>query len=373
MSENPYFYSEKDRMDFSKIKVEYFDAFDKDKVKLLGSSALGEKKYLRFSSSEIASIEGVSKDVPELATNTSGIQAHFSTNSRSIKIRVKLTRPYSMHHMTFIGQCGFDLYVLDKKTNSYLFHASSTPEDGTRDKLIYTAQIGSFRDDYSHKQLIMNFPLYSGVESVEIGIEHGCYAKPTSTFNSDSRIACYGTSILQGGVVSRPGMMTTNYLSRHYSQEFLNYGFSGAGLLEREIGQIIANRENLEMLIIDAEANAGCDVWMKNNLELFLKEIYKRYPNLPIIIMSKCKMGIDIQYERNPIMRKFNDEFQRSIVSKYRELGKDIFFVNNYDLFTGNFSEYTVDGVHPSDFGMMKINENYIKSIDKVRRILCQK
>jgi len=372
MKKNPYYYSEKDSLDFAKIEVEYSDAFDPSKVKLLGSDALQDGKYYRLTPEEISSVQNVSKDVAFLATNTSGIQAHFLTNSRAIKVRVRLSQKYSMHHMTFVGQCGFDLYVYDPKTDTYLFHKSSTPEGEFIDKLDYIAQVGNFRD-FDDKEIILNFPLYIGVESVEIGVEPGCYLKPGPGFKNKSRIICYGTSILQGGVVSRPGMSTTNYLSRHYKQEFLNYGFSGAGLLEKEVGTIIAHRKNIEMFIIDAEANAGCDVWLKNNLENFLKEIYKCYPDVPVIIMSKCKLGIDIQYERNPIMHRYNVYFQKSIVHKYRQLGKKIYYVNNYNLFTGNFSEYTVDGVHPCDLGMMKITENYIKAIDKVRRNICQK
>jgi len=372
MKKNPYFYSEKDSIDFFKLDVVYTNICDSSKVKLLGSDALENNKFLRLTEQEIESLKDVSKDVPFLAGNTSGIQAHFITNSRFIKVRVKLSQKYSMYHMTFVGQCGFDLYYYDKESDTYLFHGSSCPEDNARDQIEYVAHIGTFHD-FDEKQLIMNFPLYSGVESVEIGIEPECYLKPGPGFKNKARIICYGTSILQGGVVSRPGMSTTNYLSRHYQQEVLNYGFSGAALLEKEVGTIIASRKNVEMYIIDAEANAGCDVWLKNNLENFLKEIYKRHPDVPVIIMSKAKMAIDLQYERNPIMKKYNDYFQKAIVRKYKKLGKNICFVNNYNLFTGDFTEYTVDGVHPSDLGMMKITENYIKAIDKVRRNICQK
>jgi hypothetical protein len=372
MKKNPYFYSEKDSLDFFKLDVVYTDIWNSDKFKLLGSDGLENNKFYRFKEEEIDSLKDISKDVPFLAKNTSGIQAHFITNSRYIKLRVKLSQKYSMHHMTFVGQCGFDLYVYDKESNSYLFHGSSCPEDDSRDQLEYVAHIGMFHD-FDEKQLILNFPLYTGVESVEIGIEPECYLKAAPGFENKQRIICYGTSILQGGVVSRPGLSTTNYLSRYYQQEVLNYGFSGAGLLEKEVGTILASRENVEMYIIDAEANAGCDVWMKNNLENFLNEIYKCHPDVPVILMSKAKMGIDIQYERNPIMKKYNDYFQKSIVKKFKKLGKNICFVDNYKLFDGNFTEYTVDGVHPSDLGMMKITENYIKAIDKVRRNICQK
>mgnify|MGYP002508477446 CR=1 FL=1 len=45
----------------------------------------------------------------------------------------------------------------------------------------------------------------------------------------------YGTSILQGGCATRPGMAHTNILQRRLNREGVNLGFSGNARLDPEI------------------------------------------------------------------------------------------------------------------------------------------
>ena len=162
-------------------------------------------------------------------------------------------------------------------------------------------------------------------------------------------------------------------LSRYLDQEVLNFGFSGAGLLENEIGEVIANiSKDIKILIIDAEANAGCDTWMHDRLEGFLNKFYELYPDLKVIIMNKTKMTIDKYIARNKRIKLFNDKFLKNIVKKYRKKGFKIMFFNNYNIFKLpylNEDEFTVDGVHPNDIGMYLLFKNYLKAIRKVEKI----
>ena len=92
--------------------------------------------------------------------------------------------------------------------------------------------------------------------------------------------------------------------------------------------------------------------------------------------MNKTKMAIDSYIPRNKFMKEFNDRFLKSRVRKYRKLNKEIYFANNYILFDNQFldaSEFTVDGVHPNDLGMLEISKNYIKAIKKVKSLNLKK
>lgn len=353
---------------FKDVKVNFYDALNEDMFKLYGTGVKEEKTYYRFSNKELASIASVSDNVHWLATHSAGLSLHFKSNSRYIEIRTVENDIPNMKNMEFFAQCGFDLYYKNKKDKQYHFHNVSFPNYIDTKKFIAT--LGAFREK-EEREFILYFPLYLGVLSLEIGLEEGSYAKPTF-IEDKNRIVVYGTSIIQGGCVSRPGLATTNVLSRVLNKDVLNYGFSGAGLLEREIGEIIATRDNIELLIIDAEPNAGCDKWMANNFELFLNEFYKRYPSLKVIVMNKIQMNIDEYIPRNKRIKDYYENFLRGMVKKYKKKGKEIYFVDNYHLYDNkflNWTEYTVDGVHPHELGMYYLTLNYLKNIKKVLKI----
>jgi len=353
---------------FKDTNVIFYDGLDESKFKLYGSGVVGEKTYYRFSNEELKKIASVSNDVHWLATHSSGLSLHFKSNSRLIKLRVLGNDAPNMRNMEFMAQCGFDLYYKEDGESQYHFHNPTFP--CYIDVKKYMALIGAFRDK-KEREFILYFPLYSGVLSLEIGLEEDSYSLP-SFIEDNKRIVCYGTSILQGGCASRPGLATTNVISRVLNKDVLNYGFSGAGLLEKEVGEIIASRSNIDLLIIDAEANAGCDKWMAENFELFLNEFYKNYPELKVIVMNKIQMNIDEYIPRNKRIKDYYESFLRRMVNKYKKKGKEIYFVDNYHLFNNkelHWSEYTVDGVHPNDLGMYYLNKNYLKAIRKVLNI----
>lgn len=348
---------------FNDFIVEYHDPYNEKEFKIYGSGVSDKHTLYRFTEEEIKKISPVSQNVAWLASHSSGISIHFKTDSRFITIRAFENGVHDMKNMNCMAQCGFDLYY--KENGVYKFHNTCFPN--YIDVKKYIANLGVFREK-KEREIIINLPLYIGVVTLEIGLEKGSHVEPTYCKNQ-GRILVYGTSILQGGCVSRPGLNITNCLSRYFDIDVLNYGFSGAGLLEKEVAEIISSRSDLKLLIIDAEANAGCDKWMVNNFEKFLNEFYIRYPNLPVIVMNKTKMAIDSYIPRNKGMKEFNDRFLKSMVKKYKNKGKKICFIDNYHLFDNldlDSSEYTVDGVHPNDLGMHLLTNNYIKAIKKI-------
>lgn len=365
LDEAVHYYEEDDTgIYFKDTEVEYFNGLDSTKFKMYGRGVNDNKNFYRFSEEEIEKIKPISKDVPWLATHSAGISLHFKSDARFIKIRVDNNDIPNMRNMAFMAQCGCDLYF---KGEDGEWHFNNPSFPCYIDYKKYIAIVAAFRDK-KEREFILHLPLYSGVLALDIGLEKGSSCVPAYLSNP-GRIVCYGTSILQGGCVSRPGLATTNIISRVFDKEVLNYGFSGAGLLEPEIGEIIASRDNIDLLIIDAEANAGCDRWMANNFEKFLNKFYDKNPNLKVIIMNKTQMNIDEYLPRQKRIKDYYEKFLRSMVKKYKKLGKKIYFVDNYHLFDHldlNWTEYTVDGLHPNDLGMHYLTENYIKAIKKV-------
>ena len=80
-------------------------------------------------------------------------------------------------------------------------------------------------------------------------------------------IVFYGTSILQGGCASRPGMAHTNIISRRLNRECINLGFSGNGQLDLEVARVMAEVD-AGVFVLDFVPNASVEQ-MKERMETF--------------------------------------------------------------------------------------------------------
>lgn len=349
---------------FDCMEVNYFSGLDSSKFKLLGNK--NNDTYYRFTIDECESIKDVNEGVWWLARNSSGVKLRFITNSRVIKIKVKINETMNVYNMPFISKLGFDLYYFDEVSKKYKYNNSSIPIN-FKDKE-YESILGVFQEK-KDREIIIHFPLYSGVDKLEIGIEKDSFSIPLD-YENKNKIVAYGTSILQGAAVSHPGLNITNVLSRYYNQDVLNFGFSGNGYLELEIAKIISSIKDIEILIIDAFANAGCETYLEDNLEAFIDEFYSQHKDLKIIIMNKTYMTINEIYPRNERLRKYYNNFLKRVVNKYKNKGKNIIYVDNNHIFNKTIldeSELLVDGVHPNDLGMYYLTLSYIKSINKIK------
>ena len=347
---------------FDCMEVNYFSGLDSSKFKLLGNK--NNDTFYRFTIDECESIKDVNEGVWWLARNSSGVKLRFITNSRVIKIKVKINETMNVYNMPFISKLGFDLYYFDEVSKKYKYNNSSIHINDKE----YESILGVFQEK-KDREIIIHFPLYSGVDKLEIGIEKDSFSVPLD-YENKNKIVTYGTSILQGAAVSHPGLNITNVLSRYYNQDVLNFGFSGNGYLELEIAKIISSIKNIEILIIDAFANAGCETYLEDNLEAFIDEFYSQHKDLKIIIMNKTYMTINEIYPRNERLRKYYNNFLKRVVNKYKNKGKNIIYVDNNHIFNKTIldeSELLVDGVHPNDLGMYYLILSYIKSINKIK------
>lgn len=342
--------------------IVWSDARNKNLFNLCGTRG---EDYNRFTKSDLEEIKKVSENIEWLAHHSSGLQLKFQTNSLKIMIEVELIDSHNMDHMPATGQCGFDLYCFDEKSQKYVLHNTTRFDRSSKKYRCELSVFHYFFKEQVNRKYIINFPLYQGVTNVRIGLEEGSITSPVY-FTNPNLIVHYGTSIAQGGCVSRPGMLYTNILSRFLDTEFLNYGFSGCAMCESEIGEIIGKIPNQSLFIIDAEANAGCTKIMEERLEGFIKAYKKNSPNVPIILVSRCKFNFD-HFDNNRIeLNRFYIQFCKDLVTKYQKLGYEMYFLDGSDYFDNqmlDYSEFTVDGVHPTDFGSFLIAKSYLNKI----------
>ena len=70
-----------------------------------------------------------------------------------------------------------------------------------------------------------------------------------------------GTSITQGGVVSRPGMAFTNIIGRSLGRDVLNFGYSGQGYMETSVASFLVKVEDTGSFVIDCNPNMAHVDW----------------------------------------------------------------------------------------------------------------
>lgn len=290
--------------------------------------------------------------VDVLANHTAGGQLAFQTSSRQLAIRVQLANKADLYHMPATGQCGFDLYL--GKPGEQVFYKTSL-YDHTQD--YFEAMLYDFSAS-EIRHVTLNFPLYQGVKSLAIGVNPDAVIEAPLPYRNDKKVIIYGTSITQGACASRPGMAYTNILSRRIPLEFVNLGFSGSGCGEPEMAHVISEIANPAMLVLDYEANAINPDLLKQTLPEFIRIYRAAHPVVPILVISKIEYPSESFVPELRQLRLEMGRIQRETVERLRQQGDShLHFYDGSGLLgtDGTRLECTVDGVHPTDLGFMRM------------------
>ena len=300
-----------------------------------------------------------------LSWHTAGGQLAFMTDSPVIRLKVTLGHESLMDHCTKIGSSGFDVYM-GKPGGKQYFCGSSRIKvaDNSYEVDIFKAASAEMRE------FTINFPLYSGVDSFEIGFAAAAELKAPSPWKCDAPIVIYGTSITQGGCANRPGMAYTNIISRNLNRPVLNYGFSGSGRGERYVFEQLVKVEDPALFILDYEANAhkpGMFATLSDGIDI----IREKHPETPIMVVSKFHFNREYIATGSVTAREKDAEdtwrFERAEVNRRRRAGdKNITFVYGGWKNEEDWTEFTVDGVHATDLGFYMFAKMITPKIKKV-------
>lgn len=292
--------------------------------------------------------------INHLGGHTAGVQLAFRSDTTNVAVSVRLCDDSKMNHIARIGSSGFDLYVGPPKQRWFI-GASRFAFDADS----YEVKLNQFPFPGGEtREFLINFPLYSGVESFELGLDPGSSLEAPEPWDDPRPVVIYGTSITQGGCASRPGMAWTNILSRKWNLPVLNFGFSGSGKGEPEVIRAIARVADPRMFVLDYEPNAGPE-GIRKTLEGTLDILRSAHPETPIVVISSTRHNPEIPaagalMERAAVRRESRD-FQYETVRRRRAAGdRNIAFVDG-GLPDADWHEHTVDGVHPTDLGFYRI------------------
>jgi hypothetical protein len=205
----------------------------------------------------------------------------------------------------------------------------------------------------------LHLPTYNGVTSLFVGYAQGHPVIPASSTTFSKPVVWYGTSILQGAVASRPGMIFTSQISRALGLEVFNFGFSGNGMMELNVSTFLADVD-AAMFIIDCAPNMSPELLSQNTepLVLFLRS---KRPLTPIVLVGPPQYGADwIDSSLNDAKRvALQAAFSNLIAAGVSNLH---IIVNQQDeLYARSpLVSPTVEGTHPTDLGHFEIAQFYV-------------
>lgn len=295
-----------------------------------------------------------------LGQNSAGLALRFRSNSTTIAAKWEVLLDRNMNHMTPTGIKGLDLYCL--QDGKWVFVNSGRPSGKVNE-----ATIISYMKPVE-REYMLYLPLYDGVTSLSIGVDSlaEISGPEVQLPVREKPVVFYGTSILQGGCASRPGMAHTNIISRWLNRECVNFGFSGNALLDLEIAEVVAGVD-ASVYVLDFVPNANVQQ-MKERADKFYTIIRSRHPDTPVIFLEDPIFTHTRFDQRIAEEVAQKNETVNAIFQSLKKRGeKNIYMISSKDML-GHDGEATVDGVHFTDLGMMRYAELVCPVIKKCIR-----
>ena len=116
----------------------------------------------------------VSEGVRALHENTAGGRVKFVTDSSYVAIQAKMPGVGRMPHFALTGSSGFDMYVGKKEEYYGSFQPPYGMSDGYESVLRFA--------DRRKREITINFPLYSNVSALYVGLEEDAVLKKTAGY-----------------------------------------------------------------------------------------------------------------------------------------------------------------------------------------------
>ncbi len=298
--------------------------------------------------------EKVSEGVHRLHTHTAGGRVRFVTDSPYVAIKTEFV-PFRMPHFAHTGSEGFDMYTEIEREVRYKGtyvppYAESHGYEGVLDF-----------EDRSERIITINFPLYSSVKKLYIGLEEGAVLKAAPDYKLEKPVVFYGSSITQGGCASRPGNCYQNILSRRLDFDYINLGFSGSAKGEDYMVDYIKGLD-MSAFVMDYDYNAPSEEHLENTHRKMFDAIRQAHPYIPIILMPRPKY-----YPTEPEKKRSGIVYDTYLGARNKG-DQNVYFISGTKLMEKAFDEGTVDGAHPTDYGfysMASAVEEVMKDILK--------
>ena len=302
------------------------------------------------------------KSVPprvwELSRHAAGMCVRFVAEEDSVRIRYEATCCQPLHRFnTRALVTGCDVYWKTPKGN-YRFQENSAPEE-------LPPSGGRFTHEFEVKttsgaEYLVYFPNRSRVHSFKIGGK--VRAAPTRASGILKPVVHYGTSIVHGGLASRPGLAFAAVESRVADVPVVNLGFSGSGRMEPALADEIV-KIDASLYVVDCGWNLSADE-IRARLEPFVRRLVAARPNVPILLAACCSGDLDepqngIAMTRNTAA--IREAYER-LSGESDAFAKTLHYLPPEGMLPQD-GDATGDHTHPNDYGMVQMGHCFGKAL----------
>ena len=301
--------------------------------------------------------KGFTKGENKKVRYSSGLAVLFKTNSTTISVRCEYGENSLPVSSTMITIKGFDLYIKDGKEWKYAA-AGVNKEEKENANLVLIRNM-----DGKEKECMLYLPLYSEVNSLQIGVQEGAYINALeSPFRH--RIGIFGSSFTHGASATRPGMSYPMQLMRWTGLQFLNLGCSGEGKLQPHFAKVLCEAD-VDALVFDMFSNPSVKT-IEERLFPFIEEIQKSHPDIPLVFQQTIyreRRNFDCSVDASEARKQ---EVARRLMKEACRRYDNVYYIETNA--TDRRHETSADGTHPSDYGYTLWAESIRKPMLKIFR-----
>ena len=241
-----------------------------------------------------------------LSTSSTGLHVKLRTSATQVHVRWTMRAENGDWLWAFNGHSGIDIYAQDNTTGGGWRWATSSGNNpgntaggmaasalaqhsGTK---VFTSTLGVMAA--GDRNLTLYLPSRGALLKVEVGVAPGELLQPMEPPPppEQKNVVIYGTSILHGAAAGRAGMVYSSQVERYIKRPVVNLGFSGHGLMQREVGDILSEL-HAEIFVLDCEYNMDEDVVVMGNWSTvecltynFIKNLRAKQPNTPVLLIE---------------------------------------------------------------------------------------
>ena len=285
-----------------------------------------------------------------------GLSIAFTTSSSAIALKVGYGQRQSPLNSSAFTARGFDLYI--KKDGAWTYAASAAPSDNALDRVFEIIR----NMDSSQKECLLYLPIYSEIQSLQIGVVEGSGLEPLP-MPFRHRVAIFGSSYTHGSSTSRAGMTYPAQLTRMTGIQFLSLGCSGNSKLQSYFADVLAATD-ADAFVFDAFSNPSVEQ-IKERLFPFIEKIQAAHPGVPLIFQKTIRResrNFSVTSEQFEAERMHvADSLMRIACKKYKE----VYWVDCTNA-SAKSHDTSVDGIHPTNYGYTLWAESVKKPILKI-------
>ena len=289
--------------------------------------------------------EEIAKEVSEgvygLHCNAAGGRVRFVTDSPYVAIQTEYNAG-KMPHFAVSGSAGFDMY--ERLEGEERFAATFMPPFNVKNGYESVSDFEEKRE----RLITINFPLYSSIRKLYIGLKEGSTLKAAPDYRVEKPVVYYGSSITQGGCASRPGSSYESILSRQFDCNYINLGFSGSAKGEEKIVDYIAGLD-MSLFVMDYDHNTPSIEYLEKTHNRMFKAIREAHPTLPILILPRPK------YYLNSTEQIRHEIIYRTYQEAKESGDENVYFISGPKLMEIVKDNGTVDKAHPTDSGFFSM------------------